>query len=487
MSNEGDEGTENSDAVEPDAVEPKAADTGQEASEPDGTEDAAEEEKPQQQRGVTSRGINFSNWEPTPEEMRRFQGLDFGSFIDPGTVSLFKDAGLGERMFGALKPFSAIETNFIAPRVMESMRSFLQHNFAPPSGMMGIIQAFDNFNPGTKEMKELASSIASYAGRAVSPGFATKTQEWLTSTDDLRYGWNHPVWHYTNGYALLSILKTRSLWASSPQSLNDSSEMDHGFGYILRAFQEKQNEQADILDSTDANEEDAAYWETANPILKEVLDKRYFSSIRNEVYYISASANADSLTLWRNYADGDGFAVGIDSSVKLSANGWDIDEEDDTGTRSEIPPVNGWYKVQYKPKVKQRLAEGFIDSAIEDIDRAGESDRQSLINELRKQAVILASVMKHEAFQDEREVRWITTNFMELDLVHYEHGRRSIVPVLHIKTASESRHEPLPLKGVRCSPIPDESIVGTIEGMLRKMGYLNASRNVKQSTQPFKG
>lgn len=339
-----------------------------------------------------------------------------------------------------------------------------------------------SLNPIADNINRMLGDLQGVARAALLAGFATRTQEFLTTDHRLRYRWNRPVWHYTNGHALLSILSNGQLWASSPENLNDASEMMHGFGIIKHAFVNQMEE---------AKKEegyDPSGWDRVEAVLSNVLDEHYFNSIINEVYYISASAEQDSLTLWRNYADGDGFAIGIDATVELSADGIAVDEEaDGEHIRSDVPLISGWYRVRYKTREKQRLAQAFIQNAIEDIDNTARQDRPDLERELRKQAVILASVMKHEAFQDEREVRWITTNFTTFDPVHYEHGRRSIVPVLHVMTASSEDDHSLPLKGLRCSPIPNDSIVRTIQGLLEQRGYDQASRNVRKSQQPFKG
>jgi hypothetical protein len=233
---------------------------------------------------------------------------------------------------------------------------------------------------------------------------------------------------------------------------------------------------------------DPEEWETVELLMSEVLHATYFDTMLNEVYYISASSQPDSLTLWRNYANGDGFALGLSTKIELSADGIALDDDEDTESlRDDIPPISGWYRVTSKKNQKERLATEFIQNAIEDIDRAGESDHEALVKELRKQAVILASVMKHDAFEDEKEVRWITTNFTNFDPVHYEHGRRSIVPVLHVRTASPDEEALLPLRGVRCSPVAPDGIVRTIQGLLTQMDYRQASSNVKKSEQPFKG
>lgn len=360
----------------------------------------------------------------------------------------------------------------LSAETLRAIRNFTAPNQEFLNSTPSLMHSFDR-------MKEI---LQSYARAAKIADFATNTQEFLTTDAALRYRWNRPVWHYTNGHALLSIIRNGKLWASSPENLNDSSEMKHGFDIIMEAFCNKMEEAKEDEDY------DPDGWSTVKTLLSKVLDKSYFDSIINDVYYISASAEHDSLTLWRNYADGDGFAIGIDTTVQLSAEGNAIDAaKDGEHIRADVPLISGWYRVSYKKREKQKLAQEFIKNAIADIDKTAVRDRSDLAQELRKQAIILASVMKHEAFKDEREVRWITTNFSTFDSVHYEHGRRSIVPVLHIMTSSAQGDQPLPLKGLRCSSIPNDSIVRTMQGMLEQAGYTQASSNVKKSQQPFKG
>ncbi|MDQ1058164.1 hypothetical protein QFZ23_002065 [Arthrobacter globiformis] len=110
--------------------------------------------------------------------------------------------------------------------------------------------------------------------------------------------------------------------------------------------------------------------------------------------------------MWRNYANSDGFAIGIDAGVELSADGYVLDPDDeDTDPREDVPPINGWYQVHYTDQKKRMPADDFVASAIKDIRKTSAIHLPELVSELRKQTLILASTMKHKAFRDEKEVR----------------------------------------------------------------------------------
>lgn len=374
---------------------------------------------------------------------------------------------------------SRIQVNFDSEALSTALASFATAQSEVVS------QALNNAFGALHETSRSLSTLESLRNR---PGYATSTQRFLATTEDLRYGSGRTVWHYTRGSVLMEVLSKHYLWASIPHNLNDSSEVTHGLAIIKKAFRE-------ALDRIDADP-DAVEAEgvACHQAVEQVLNEEFFKDVLNEIYIISASVDPDSLTLWRNYSGGDGFAIGINSGTTLSADGIaESPEAREAEAKDGIPPIGGWYKVHYSDKRKKDLAERFVADAIEDIKKAAPSNRRKLTKEQRKHILILASTMKHKAFKDEKEVRWMTTNWMPVDImphgsvVHYEHTPRGIVPVLHVEAASEGNNAHLPIRGIRCSPASPAGIERTIEGLLNQRGYKEASRYVKQSKQPYKG
>ena len=330
-------------------------------------------------------------------------------------------------------------------------------------------------------------------GKILQSGFARSTQDFLATSEGLKYTSNRTVWHYTSGFVLLQVLNKGYVWSSAPQNLNDASEITHGIRIIKQAFGEAQDrlrEEADEDGQATRKKIKDATRKKVKQTLKEVLKKDYFRNAMNEIYIISASADDDSLTLFRTYANGDGFGIGFDPKVELSPEGLvlDVDNDDVNADQVSPRPISGWYRVHYTPQRKKKIAEEFVQNAIKDIMRTDRDDIPFLVAELRRHILIVASTMKDNAFKDEREVRYITTNWSPLEgVVRYEHARNSIVPVLYIRTSSDNQNEPLPLRGIRCSPVAPAGIVRTIEGLLVQQGYKKASKNVRKSQQPFKG
>lgn len=342
-----------------------------------------------------------------------------------------------------------------------------QLNFSQPGLSSKLSSLYKALRPN---LEQIQLSLNELNTPAVTP----ETQTFLTGADGPQYRANGWVWHYTSAEALNNILIQHYLWASSPHHLNDTSELTHGLETIECAV----NRAADDADHPS---------DPAIQTLKEVFNETFVNKAMHEIYYLSASTAPDSLTLWRNYSTNAGFAIGLRPKRDLSPEGVIVDDHEDYSDL-DLPVIANWYRVQYSNSKKDALADSFVVSALNDIATAGREDRELVITELRKHLIVLASTMKHEAFKDEREVRWITTNWAPVDVVHYEVTHRGFVPVLHVRTAGSDEEDPhLPIVAVRCSPTSSPTIVRTIQGLLKQRGYVAASADVQKSTMPFRG
>lgn len=359
----------------------------------------------------------------------------------------------------ALTRFSQLNVEF--PRIdLEALRPAL-------SALSSAQLQLDSIVPALRKMQASLNVLNA-------PSFARETQRFITETDALRYRGRQRVWHYTNAHALNQILRTHTLWASSPHHLNDASELIHGVEQVRAAVQR----------AADSGRPPAPDVLAA---LFEVAEQDFIEGAMHEIYYISASGAQDSLTLWRNYSTTDGFAIGIRPGRPLSAEGLVMDDvEPEPG--AELPRIAAWYRVEYNDKKKADLSDRFVETAIHDIRSTSTEERPGVVRELRKHLLVLASTMKHRAFEDEREVRWITTNWAPVDVVHFEVTGRGFVPVLHVRSeGSDNRHPHLPIAGLSCSPTTAITVEHTMTALLRQRGYHEAATDVLQSKLPFRG
>ena len=103
------------------------------------------------------------------------------------------------------------------------------------------------------------------------------------------------LFHYTTPAGLIGILKTKSLWATHVDFLNDRREAKH--------FESLVRETAKSMAASLAPDSNAAKW------LSQMADAIDRSNRKN--YICSFSADCDRLSQWRAYASGGGYALGI--------------------------------------------------------------------------------------------------------------------------------------------------------------------------------
>lgn len=198
------------------------------------------------------------------------------------------------------------------------------------------------------------------------------------------------VWHYTDNSGFLGVVENKCLWASSPDVLNDTSEVRYG---------------EEVVQSVWSDMRQAVESEVSVHLLDKALDGDLRDSLANSVFIVSASSDPDLLNQWAHYGGVSGYALGLDPSCDLTYKGSEIGIETPI---DEIPIVPLWHKVIYEREkqvgVARELLRFLVDYA--ELNSTMESHRGFLV----QYRFFLRSIMlqmKHSAFSAEREVRYI--------------------------------------------------------------------------------
>lgn len=255
------------------------------------------------------------------------------------------------------------------------------------------------------------------------------------------------VWHYTDTSALISILTTHRLRASSAAYMNDANEMVTHQLAMKSAYQR-------IRESLASEEQ-------------ELLDRRYDSDAghRNvhENYLVSASENGDLLTLWRNYGGSGAFSIGLDPSVRLRPV---LQRTED---KHPFPP-NGYYEdaedfteegesfLAYDPDDPRTL--GGTWRRVNYVSRDGLESHEE---QLRRDASFLVgrkhnpekfryvvdftyldpdnapNLEKDDAFSDEKEVRIIVSATPDWKFVKYRSGPFGLTPYVDLAAMEKTQ------------------------------------------------
>ena len=202
------------------------------------------------------------------------------------------------------------------------------------------------------------------------------------------------IYHYTNDMGLKGILETGQLWLTDIFSLNDPSELTHGFSVAINA-----------LTSRIAND-----FLAGQKFAKNFAAFAQQGAISKTAHFFmcSFSSCGDDLGQWRAYADnGRGFALGFDA--KALENGF-------TKKGEETIPNNTTFHITYKDAQLFGIQSQIVEKMHNLISLPGGRGLQNatITVYMAELQMLLTLYMlqttlffKHEAYANEREFRFL--------------------------------------------------------------------------------
>lgn len=271
------------------------------------------------------------------------------------------------------------------------------------------------------------------------------------------------AYHYTSASGLIGILKSKTLWASSAIQLNDDAEIRFALDVIREAV--------------DGWSGPAAEW------IEDVINEGWADSLRADTYIVSASTEPDLLTQWIHYAGATGYCLGIDMAHLIMPSVKEVTDDlrfSAPGVRLSMP---GWYRVLYAREDQLAAVREVLDFA----DGAIEHNAASGTRLADEAFAVLAPQLKHPAFSDEREVRYITTR-QHWTEEHHRAGVYGLVPYVELRRgvgdeyrATATTTEPLPVVSVHVGPTPAAEREGARDAaarLLKTYGHVGAGVHV---------
>lgn len=216
------------------------------------------------------------------------------------------------------------------------------------------------------------------------------------------------LYHYTDQVGFLGIVGSAKLWASKIQYLNDREE----FALALRVATE-------VIDERLTREAD-------DDRREKLLDMRM--SVENiedlNICVCSLSEARNQLSQWRAYGGGSGFSLGFEavSLQKLVSDSWNY---------RLMPCV-------YDPPSHRSLVVELVEAELGDIAPATEAwgpIHPGLGFEAN--VATLASVVKHQGFEEEREWRLVSRP-LHVSNLHFRAGVSMPIPYGEFSLSSET-------------------------------------------------
>lgn len=266
------------------------------------------------------------------------------------------------------------------------------------------------------------------------------------------------LYHYTNGDALLEIIRGKKIWATSIHYLNDAKE----FAYAIDIAQEVINEQM-------KNIKEGRLLEAFEP-----LSRRLDQIAKINVFVASFSAVGDSLSQWRSYcSQGAGYSIGFSVpplSTVASEQGFSLE-----------PCIYDQFE---QMRIIQALLKESIDSVWFNPRADDEPGSIKVIGAFLHRFIRVAPTLKHAAFQDELEWRLISVPIAVTDRRwQLRAGKSMLVPFVPIQLTGPSGE--LPICEICVGPTPHVDLAtASASSLLSTEGAKNWT--VKVSQVPFR-
>lgn len=276
-----------------------------------------------------------------------------------------------------------------------------------------------------------------------------------------------PLYHYTSLSGLMSIVESKSLYATDIRFFNDAAEMAHTANLLrveIARRMEQQGAQTTLLEQ-----------------FREWVSDRLKNG--HMQFVTSFTANGNILSQWRGYTPkGQGVSIGFRPEVLRKC----ADEQSFSMGRC-----------RYDPKEQQEIAKSIL-SAIEALaEQRGENLDQSkrhpsnsfhdVFEEIEGDLLKIAALLKHPAFEEEDEWRVVSpikSNYVETP-IRYRVGRSMLMPYM-LFSLPQTEDRTLSIEHVFLGPTPNvNQSMSSLFRYLSKYGA-NPKRGLKYCQIPYR-
>jgi hypothetical protein len=214
------------------------------------------------------------------------------------------------------------------------------------------------------------------------------------------------LYHYTSTEAFRCIVEYKKLWATDAFYMNDNQEILHALTLCQTRCEFKAKETSD------------RELDFLNRLHREL---HFQKTNQTHIFTVSFSESRDQLSQWRAYTRNGGYALSFKGSVL-----------------SHVAKDQGYLiaKCIYEEEQKLELIDEFLS------DRTKESVTKQDIDLLAVIAandfLVIAAMMKHQGFAEEREWRLISTSSRDdTSHVKYRSVARYLIPYLEVSISPD--------------------------------------------------
>lgn len=227
-----------------------------------------------------------------------------------------------------------------------------------------------------------------------------------------------PLYHYTGISSLMGIAESKKIWASNAYYLNDGEEIIYAHRILQKVINERIEKESD---------------ERVNNFLSQFIEwLKPFSSAGFNIFIFSLSQEMNSLSQWRSYTPhGKGINLGFSPEI--------IEKISD---ENELKVA----RCRYKPEEHNEIMEALLEKMLETFDGCSDDlntsvkskppgqEFHSFLEDFRGDILQIFSIIKHPAFEEEKEWRLISLYHPEytVEKIKYREGASMLVPYIEL-------------------------------------------------------
>jgi len=284
----------------------------------------------------------------------------------------------------------------------------------------------------------------------------TQSTQWLFSplfNDHLMATPPEFLYHYTNGDGLLGIFNTSTLWATTIEYLNDSTE----FRVASDMLKDRLKQEFDF-DDTLADVNTLSHRKQIALQLSQIVEGRHSGGH----HVICFCANGDILSQWRGYSGSYGYSVGFRTDTL-------------TTFAKEAGFVLG--KCIYQREAQKAIINKLCDHCLE---MARSSEIEEILSKMVDGIIACGAFFKDGSFAEENEWRLVSRGRLIWEM-RFRRGKSMITPYVVLPIGEEANSS---IDHVYIGPCPHMKLSESSMWML--LGQKRLAGGVRRSKIPFR-
>ena len=280
------------------------------------------------------------------------------------------------------------------------------------------------------------------------------------------------LYHYTSMNGLLGIAETGHIWATDIRYLNDASESQQIWKFVVQRLQKR-------LDAAD---------KPTSERLSQILSLAEQPRGSFPDFVACFSEEKDLLSQWRSYCpNGNGVSIGIDTRALSSQ--WVADP---AGGKSAFVG-HQLSKARYLPEDSDATLDEEIDSLLEQCSGVGVWQAFKVSASVEQSFLAWLSVVearyKNEAFEEEKEWRIVMMKpHKPMPHQRFRPGKSMLIPYVEVELNRDLNYALLPdyfIQEVCVGPTPHERLSReSVQNLFISKGHLEVK--VKSSAIPYR-